>query len=368
MHFSRLLGAASALTLLLGAPLGAQGPAGLLPTPQDTPNRQGTRGASFLHLNVGARTGAMAGAVASSVRGPMAWFLNPAGAASSEGFSMAAGRQNLYADLGLKQSYAAVSIPALGGVLGVHFNSLSSGDILRTTEANPFGERLGGTNFQWTSTVAGVGYARRLTDRLQIGAQVKFIGEGIPDAGTKWFAGDIGTQFNTGIYGLTVGGSISNVGTVGKANGALLTRVVSTTDRTNFQENRRVSFYTAGVELPIEFRLALGSDLLGSANSLFGRGSGNNTLNAEIAVNEATDFTTQYAIAAEYGYKNRFFVRGGQRLYNDDRNRGTTTPIGLSGGFGLRLPLKGRDVRFDYSYESAGALQNIQIFSFEVGR
>ena len=26
------------------------------------------------------------------------------------------------------------------------------------------------------------------------------------------------------------------------------------------------------------------------------------------------------------------------------------------------------DARFDYSYESAGALQNIQIFSFEVGR
>jgi len=28
----------------------------------------------------------------------------------------------------------------------------------------------------------------------------------------------------------------------------------------------------------------------------------------------------------------------------------------------------GRSVRFDYSYEGAGALQNIQIFSFEVGK
>ena len=368
MHFSRLLGAAGALALVLGAPLRARGPGGLLPTPQDTPNRQGTRGANFLHLNVGARMGAMAGAVASSVKGPVAWFVNPAGAATSESFSFAAGRQNLYADLGLAQSYAAVSMPALGGVLGVHFNTLSSGDILRTTEANPFGERLGGTNFQWTSTVIGAGYAKRLTDRLQVGAQVKFIGEGIPDAATKWVAADVGTQFNTGLYGLTVGGSISNVGTVGKANGALLTRVVSTTDRTNFQENRRVSFYTTGVELPVEFRLSIASDLLGSANSLLGKGSGNNTLNLEVAVNEATDFSTQYAIAAEYGYKNLLFVRGGQRLYNDDRNRGTTNPVGLSGGFGLRLPVKGRDVRFDYSYESAGALQNIQIFSFEVGR
>jgi hypothetical protein len=42
--------------------------------------------------------------------------------------------------------------------------------------------------------------------------------------------------------------------------------------------------------------------------------------------------------------------------------------VGLAGGFGLRLPVKGRSIRFDYSYEAAGALQNIQIFSFEVGR
>jgi hypothetical protein len=55
-------------------------------------------------------------------------------------------------------------------------------------------------------------------------------------------------------------------------------------------------------------------------------------------------------------------------MYNDDRDRGTSTPVGVAGGFGLRLPAKGRNVRFDYSFESAGALQNIQIFSFEVGR
>ena len=92
------------------------------------------------------------------------------------------------------------------------------------------------------------------------------------------------------------------------------------------------------------------------------------TLNAEVAVNESTDFTTQYAIGLEYGYRNILFVRGGKRVYNDQRDRGTSTPVGLAGGFGLRLPAKGRNVRFDYSFESAGALQNIQIFSFEVGR
>ncbi|MDQ8168836.1 MAG: PorV/PorQ family protein [Gemmatimonadota bacterium] len=368
MHITKLIGAVSAATLLLGTSVRAQGPGGLLPTPADSPNRQGTRGANFLHIGVGARSASMANATAASVNGPLAWFSNPSGAGTSESFSAAAGRQSLYGDLGLGQTYAALSIPAVGGVIGVHFNTLSSGDIKRTTETNPFGDRLGGNFFQWTSTVVGVGYAKRLTDRLQVGAQIKYITEGIPDAGTKWVAGDIGTQFNTGLYGLTIGGSISNVGPTARASGALISRVVSTPDRTNFSDNRRVQLYTSQVELPVEFRLSMASDLLGSANSLFGKGSGKNTLNAEVAINESTDFTTQYALGVEYGYRNVLFVRGGKRVYNDDRNIGTDTPVGLAGGFGLRLPAKGRSVRFDYSYESAGALQNIQIFSFEVGR
>src|SRR6186713_1955759 len=116
MNILRTIGTVSAATVLLSASVGAQGPGGILPTPQDTPNRQGTRGANFLHLGIGARGGAMAGAIGSSVSGPTAWYWNPAGASASEGFSLAAGLQNLYDDLGLDQAYAALSIPLLGGV------------------------------------------------------------------------------------------------------------------------------------------------------------------------------------------------------------------------------------------------------------
>src|SRR5688500_7366085 len=135
MKILRTIGAVGAATVLLSAQLRAQGPGGLLPTPTDEPTRQGTRGANFLHLGIGARAGAMAGAVGSTIAGPTAWFWNPAGAAVSEGFSVVAGYQDLYGDLGLGQSYAAFSLPLLGGVVGVHLNSLSSGDIKRTTES-----------------------------------------------------------------------------------------------------------------------------------------------------------------------------------------------------------------------------------------
>ena len=129
MHLLRTIGALSAVTVILSAPVRAQGPGGILPTPEDTPTRQGTRGANFLHIGVGARGGAMAGAVGASVTGPLAWYWNPGGAGTSEGFSVVAGRQNLYGDLGLGQTYAAASIPLLGGVVGVNLNTLNSGDI-----------------------------------------------------------------------------------------------------------------------------------------------------------------------------------------------------------------------------------------------
>lgn len=368
MKILRIIGAVGAATAILGAQARAQGAGGILPTAEDTPNRQGTRGANFLHIGIGARGGAMGGAVASSVTGPMAWFWNPGGAATTEEFGFVAGRQNLYGDLGLGQSYASASLPLLGGVVGFHLNTLNSGDILRTTELNPFGERLGGSSFQWTSTVAGLGYSRRLTDRLAVGAQAKYIREGITDAGTSWLAADVGTVFNTGLYGVTIGGAIRNIGGTSRAKGAVIQRVVTTTDGSVLRETRRVDLYTLTTEIPVIFQFSLGAEILGTANSMLGGAGGSNTLSAEITVIDGTDISTQYGLGVEYGFKNVLFVRGGKRMFNDERDQGGYGNIGLGGGFGLRFPVFGRPVRFDYSYQDAGPLQNIQIFSFEVGR
>lgn len=370
MKIFRSIGALSVAAAILSVPARAQGPGGVLPTPTDEPTRQGTRGANFLHIGIGARAGGMAGAVGSTINGPIAWFWNPGGAASSESFEAVAGFQDLYGDLGSSQSYAAINFPLLGGVVGGHLNTLSSGDIKRTTEINPFGERIGGSDFQWNSTVAGIGYSRRLSDRLSLGAQAKYIKEGITDASTSWLAVDVGTQFNTGLFGITLGGAIRNVGGTSRAKGALIQRVIQTADNSILTEARRVDLFTRTVEIPVVFQFAIGSDLLGGANSLLGGAGGKSTLNAEFSLLDGTDQSTDYNVGLEYGFRNIVFVRGGKRFYNDDRDRGLDNGavIGLAGGFGLRLPIRGRAVRFDYSYQDAGALNNVQIFSFGFGR
>ena len=366
MIFNRL-GAVAVLSALLATSTAqSQGLDGIIPTPENPPTRLGTRGANFLHLPIGARGGAMAGAVGSTVRGPMAWFWNPAGAASSEGFSVVAGRQNVYDDLGLAQHYAAASLPLLGGVVGLGLNTLSSGDIDRTTESAPFGDVALGRTFTWTSTAVSLGYGRRLTDRLTIGGQFKYISEGIPDANTSWIAADFGTQFNTGIYGLVLGGALQHIGGSAEASGSLIGRIVSTDDFS--RQDARIDLAVRETELPTAFQFSVASNLYGDAESLLGPGGGTHRLLAEFALTDGVDLAAQTGIGVEYSYSNFFFARGGKKFYNDDRSTGSSAKYGLSGGFGVRLPIADRDVRFDYSYTSLGDLQNIQIFSFEFGR
>lgn len=342
-------------------------PGGLTPDNSQPPTRQGTRGANFLHIGTGARALGMAGAVGSLVEGPNSWYWNPAGGSSMEQFSATVTRQNLYQNLNIAHNYLGMGIPALGGVVGVSFTSLNSGDITRTDEEDVLGTGTQfGRTFEWTATSIGLSYARRLTDRLDVGATGKFIGEGINDARTSWVGADLGVMFRTGLYGLTLGAAIQNVGPSSKASGPLLERKFNTDDIAPAIVEARLG--TRETELPTAFRFSVGSDLYGRANSILGQGNGRNSLMGEVAFNDAIDTDIQVAAGLEYGFSNIFFLRGGKRFYNDDRTTGSSATFGLSGGAGMRLPIRGRSLRFDYAYTGMGDLQNVQVFSFELGR
>ena len=73
------------------------------------------------------------------------------------------------------------------------------------------------------------------------------------------------------------------------------------------------------------------------------------------------------SIGAEYSYRNLLFLRAGKRFANEANADFRPGSYGLSYGGGLRLPLVGRHIAFDYAYTSMGDLANVQIFSFELG-
>jgi hypothetical protein len=365
MHCRTFL--AVALLAAAVSPVAAQGiPGELLPTPDDPPTRQGTRGANFLELGIGARANAMAGAITSIVEGPESWYWNPAGAAGVEQFGLSATHANLYAGLDITHNFFGAALPFLGGVVGVSFNSLNSGDLDRATETDPFGDPLVGRTFEWTSSAIGVGYARRLTDRLDLGGQLKYITEGITDAKISWVGVDLGTQFRTGIYGITIGAAIANVGPSSEMSGTLLRRQVESDE---FEPTiTEVNLQTEETELPTLFRFSVGSDVYGGVGSILGQGNGQHRLVADLTFNDAIDTDLQMAAGGEYSFRNIVFIRGGKRFYNDDRATGSRGLYGLSGGVGARLPLGGRAFRVDYAYTSLGDLDNVQVFSFELGR
>ena len=335
-------------------------------TDQENPTRQGTRGANFLEIGVDARGVAMAGSIVSMAEGPSALYWNASGAANTEVFSFEATRQNLYADLDISHNFFGVAVPAFGGVFGAHVIQLSSGEIERTTPNSPAGgDPTFGPTFSWNSMAVGASYARRLTDRLAVGGTVKFISEGITDAKTSWAGVDVGTQFNTGIYGVTLGAAVQNVGPNATARGSALTRNIDTDDFSN--QRTQIEFASEKTEMPTMFRFSVGVDLMGTASSILSA-SADNKLHGEINWSDAIDTDLQFAGGLEYGFRNMLFLRAGKRFYNDDRATGTSGMYGLSGGFGLRLPLRDRGIKFDYAYTSLGDLSNVQVFTLGFGR
>lgn len=356
----------ASLALVASVAKAQDGPVVLNPNDKNPPNRQGTRGANFLQIGIGARAQAMAGAVASSERGPNAWYWNPAGAAATESFSASATREALYQDLNISLNYFGLSLPTLGGVLGAHVTTLSSGDIPRSDESNPTGSAVTGSTFSWSSTAFGLGYARRLTDRLELGSSLKVVTEGMSDASISWVALDAGTQFRTGIYGLTIGAVIANIGPSSKARGSLITRRIDTD--VVAPQILRTDLSTQDTDLPTLFRFSVGTDLYGGAESSLGQGNGQHRLTGEIAFSDAIDSNLQTAGGLEYSFRDFVFLRGGKRFYNDERATGNKGQFGLSGGGGVRIPLSSRSILLDYAYLSLGDLQNVHVFSFQFGR
>ena len=361
-----------ALLASAAVPAAAQQPVGGIgfgPTDDQTPTRQGTRGANFLEIGVGARGQAMAGAVVSSTDTPSALYWNPAGLASTETFSVEATRQDLYTDLDIAHNFFGAAIPAFGGTIGAHVITLNSGDIDRTTPDSPEGgDPTFGDSFEWNSMAIGVSYARRLTDRLSLGGTVKVITEGISDAKTTWGAVDVGTQFNTGLYGVVLGASVLNVGPASEASGSALRRNVDT----DFFSPQRtdIGYTTQSTELPTMFRFSVGLDLLGQTSSLFQMGP-KNRLIGELAFSDAIDTDLQFAAGVEYSFNNLAFLRVGKRFYNDQRDSGSDgsdAMYGFSGGAGIRLPIASRSLRLDYGYTSLGDLENIQVITIGFGR
>lgn len=338
----------------------------ILPEPKDPNTRVATRGSNFLAIGVGARGQALGGAYTALARDVTAMYWNPAGIAHIGGPSANLSIAELYSGLDIRHTFAGGVLPlGSSGAIGVSFISLSSGDIERTTEDFPEGnDPAFGPTFTWRSTAAGIHYGRRLTDRLDFGVGFKLITEGIDNATANYLALDIGTQFSTGLYGTTIGAALTNLGTSSRFRGPAIERFVFDGFGPGATE---VEFRTRSTPLPTAFRFGVRTDLTGSPEALLSRAPGHNfVVLGEVL--DGIDTDVNWALAAEYIFRNVLFLRGGKRWVNERYDEFRDGGFGFSWGAGLSLPIgEGRRIGFDYAHTNMGELSNVQIYSFALG-
>ncbi|MEJ7810433.1 MAG: PorV/PorQ family protein [Gemmatimonadaceae bacterium] len=366
-RLATIMGCLMGCLALAPAALPAQiGAIQITPTRGENVSRVGTRGANFLQLGVGARPLALAGVYAASASDLSSVYWNVAGLAEVQRPAVFLSRETLYGSSGLTNTFAAASLPVLSGTLGVSFTSFTSGDITRTTEAYPEGnDPVAGSFVSWSANAVGVHYARQFTDRLAFGLTGKYATEGITFATAKYYGFDAGTRFRSGLFGTTLGASVSNLGSASRVRGPAVDRKCPRRDQPLFPTQRTLdcSLPTGQNQLPTMLRFGIQTDIVGGAESLMGqRGPHRLALMADI--NDGIDSNVMPAVAAEYVLSNRLSLRVGKRFLHDGRTEAGGTD-GLGGGIGLAIPLFGRRVLVDYAYRDYGDLSNNQAFSFQ---
>ena len=209
-----------------------------------TPERRGQAGFTWLQVGGSARGEGLGGAY-TAVRGdPLAIFYNPAGVADVTGTAVAGTHSSYSIDLAMNHFAAMTNIRGI--VAGASFASMDYGKVQHTRVAdaseggNVWGYEVLG-DIEPVATAAGLFIATRLTDKFSVGAQAKYViedfgtsdvysftlaptdnGRGylVNDDGTiqtrenrvSAILLDFGTQYNTGLRGLTINMAFLNYG------------------------------------------------------------------------------------------------------------------------------------------------------------
>jgi hypothetical protein len=296
-------------------------------------SRIGTSSGIQLLIPVGAQSMALGGAVVSNVVGAEAIFYNPGGMSLAPKSEILVSNMQYIADIDVNY-VAAVFNGGRIGAFGLSVKSISFGKIEETTEQFPEGT---GNTYSPSFIVAGISYARYLTDRISAGLTAKYVYESIMQTGASTVAFDFGVQyaFNNN---LRLGVAMNNVGGKLQYVGRNLERPFQIpgsntgSDDGNFEgialASDVPSFFSFGVSYVVNINEENHFDLIGNFTNQ----------------NDASDV---FAGGVQFAFRELFFLRGGYNMTtaNQDDNI-----FGYSAGVGIKYPIGNFDFYFDYAY------------------
>ena len=308
--------------------------------PPEAVTKVATCAANWLKIESGVKGISMGGSQVASGSGISGIFYNPASIAFTKSSEVYYSKSYYLAGIS-HNTLGYVTQISSSDYLGLYLFYLDSGEMEVTTVISPDGT---GEMFNVLDLSVRFLYGKQLTDRLRIGAAVKYFREDIYTAHMQSLVIDLGSNFDTGIYGFILGMSVSNFGPEVQYEGDALDVTVDD----DIAVAGKLSKITNKFPVPLTFRIGLSNDVIGGGGESVHR----LTFSAD-AINPI-DYTVYGGIGIEYSWRDIAFVRGGTRLYHDT--------AGLSLGGGLKWSM----FTVDYAYVNYGILEETHQFGLSL--
>ena len=306
----------------------------------DIVTKVGTSAANWLKIESGVRGISMGGSHVASGSGVSGVFYNPASIAfikSSEAYY-----SKSYYLAGISHNTLAyVSKVSFSDYIGLYLFYLDSGEMEVTTVISPDGTN---EKFRVLDLSVRFLYGRQLTDRLRVGAAIKYFREDIHTAHMQSLVVDIGSNFDTGLYGFVLGMSVSNFGPEVQYKGDALDVTVDD----DIAVSGKLSKITSSFSVPLTFRIGVSNDIIGREEGSVHR----LTFSAD-GINPI-DYSVYGAVGVEYSWRDMAFVRGGTRIAHD------TAGISMGGG------LKWSIFEIEYAHVNYGILEDTHQFGINL--
>ena len=311
-------------------------------------SRVGTSGWQFLKIPTDARSAAMGGTKSAIGYGDAnAAFGNPASASDVGDLDVRFTKMTWVADIEFISASVVKQVNDWG-TFGFNIIYLNYGDMIRTANLAsldhigidvgiiPITEGLG--SFTAHDLAIGFLYSRRVTDKLQLGGNIKYLQEKLDDALTGNWSIDIGLLYYTGLNSL-------RISMLGK----------------NFGPDAEFSTYDARIQrTPVRVRMPM-LFVLGAAYDIIEPEPDNaHGLIMAAEYLKPNDGPDKYNLGVEYSYLNIFFLRAGYRVNYDEES------FTLGGGIDYTIADAYR-VSIDYSLINAGIFNEVHMFTVGFG-
>lgn len=307
----------------------------------------GQTGLKFLSVSLDPRSSALGDAVTSMVGNSSSMLYNPSTMAGMQGLAdFSFGTTNWIADINYIYGTAALNLfDGDFGVFGLSMVAVDYGEFLGTIIAPNDDGYLDIGTFKPTALAIGLGYAKKLSEKFSIGANVKYVRQsmgtaivGLDAEGQKISeenkvdaaAFDFGILYHTGFESLNFGMSVRNFAT-------------------------EIRYKEDGFQLPLTFRIGVSMN----AFDLIEVDKEMHSLLIAVDASHPRDFAEQVSMGLEYTFLNTFSVRGGYTFPMDEQE--------FNAGVGFKQELSGFNFAFDYSYTPFGIFDDVHRISINLG-